>query len=83
MQDSKAGAVAAVTELRRLLHQFNQPLTAIGNYAQAGNSLIASGQTDSHQLQELFGKIAAQSARATALSQELGKAVSTLIPEEQ
>lgn len=62
-------------ELRRLLHQFNQPLTAIGNYAQAGCHMIDNGQVDPARLKELFEKIARQSGRTIALSQELGQAL--------
>jgi two-component system sensor kinase FixL len=58
--------------LRQLLHQYNQPLTAISNYAQAGRQLIDQGRHDPARLRELFEKIAQQSQRANALSHELG-----------
>lgn len=62
-------------ELRHLLHQFNQPLTAIGNYAQAGCHLIDNGNPDPARLREIFEKIARQSSRSIALSEELGAAL--------
>ena len=58
----------------QLLHDLNQPLSAISTYAQAGVQLIDNGMADTARLKDLFGKIAAQCARANALSQELGKA---------
>lgn len=58
----------------RLLHDLNQPLSAITNYAQAGSQLIANGAVDGERLKSLFDKIAQQSARAAALSQDLRKA---------
>jgi C4-dicarboxylate-specific signal transduction histidine kinase len=65
--------------LSRLLHDLNQPLSAINNYAQAAIQLIDNRLADEARLKELFTKIAAQSTRATALSQEMSK---TLAHEE-
>jgi signal transduction histidine kinase len=62
-------------ELRRLLHDFNQPLTAIGNYAQAGCQMIDQGMNDPARLRALFEKIAQQGSRASALTRELGQAI--------
>lgn len=64
----------------KLLHDLNQPLSAIGNYAQAGHQLVANGMTDVQRLDELFVKILAQCNRATELSRELGDAVKALPP---
>lgn len=75
-----ASQAALAPELSRLFHDLNQPLSAIGNYAQAGTQLIDNGMTDVAKLRELFGKIAAQCARATALGQELRKAVAVAPP---
>jgi C4-dicarboxylate-specific signal transduction histidine kinase len=61
--------------LRRLLHDCNQPLTAIGNYAQAGCQLIDQGLSDPARLRQLFEKIAQQGDRASALTRELGQAL--------
>ncbi len=61
-------------ELRRLLHLLNQPLTAIGNYAEAGRQLIDKGMSDPARLRELFEKIARQSSRATSVAQDIGSA---------
>ena len=69
----------ASTEVHVLLHQLNQPLTAISNYARAGSQLIESGMADTARLKELFEKIATQSGRTTALSQELGIATAKLL----
>jgi C4-dicarboxylate-specific signal transduction histidine kinase len=69
-------------ELRRLLHLLNQPLTAIGNYAEAGRQLIDQGMSDPARLQELFEKIARQSSRAGVIAQDLGSAAGvTKAPE--
>ena len=54
-----------------LLHELNQPLTAINNYAQAGSAMLAAGQADPQRLRELFDKIADQSVRSVAISKEL------------
>ncbi len=59
--------------LSRLLHDLRQPLSAINTYAQAGAQLIDNGMADTARLKELFGKIIAQSERATALSQDMSK----------
>ncbi len=61
--------------LSQLVHDLNQPLSAVSTYAQAGIHMIDNGLADTARLKELFGKIATQCGRATALSQELGKAV--------
>lgn len=55
----------------RLLHQLNQPLTAIGNYAQAGCQLLDGGLFDPGQLRQIFAKIAEQSGRTMEISREL------------
>ncbi|HEY0963418.1 MAG TPA: histidine kinase dimerization/phospho-acceptor domain-containing protein [Pseudomonadales bacterium] len=78
---SMDGAAAAATQppsarrpdVSRLLHDLNQPLSAISNYAQAGSHLIATGAADTDRLKSLFDKIVQQSARAAALSQDLRK----------
>lgn len=74
MSDAHGGASSADQALT-LLHGFNQPLTAIGNYAQAGCHLIDQKSAELPQLRDLFAKIARQSARASALSQELAKSL--------
>jgi hypothetical protein len=72
--ESGSAEGAGKAEIRRLLHQFNQPLTAISNYAQAGSHLIDNGLEDPARLKELFDKIVAQCNRTFVLSQELGEA---------
>jgi hypothetical protein len=69
--------------VHRLLHQLNQPLTAISNYARAGIQLIDNGMTDAARMKELFEKIATQSGRTTALSQDLGAAITKLVQGEE
>jgi phosphoglycerate-specific signal transduction histidine kinase len=66
--------------LSRLVHDLNQPLSAISTYAHTGKHLIDNGVTDPAQLKELFEKIALQCTRATALSRELGKALQPMPP---
>lgn len=56
---------------RDVLHSLSQPLTAINNYSHAGKALLSAGHPDKEQLQEIFDKIAAQSARSLELSREL------------
>lgn len=71
----QASAQQADAELSRLFHDLNQPLSAINSYAQAGAHLADSGMHDAARLKELFGKIAAQSVRASDLARELRAAV--------
>lgn len=60
-------------ELLDILHQLNQPLTAINNYAQAGSAMLAAGHCDPARLRELFDKISDQSARSFEISKSLRK----------
>jgi hypothetical protein len=69
--------------LSKLLHDLNQPLSAINNYAQAGSQLIDSGMADLPRLKDLFAKIVAQSSRATGLSQQLGDVVKAQSSEQK
>jgi two-component system sensor kinase FixL len=62
------------TDLRELLHSLNQPLTAIGNYAQAGAALVAAGRADNAALLALLDKITQQARRASDISRELAAA---------
>ena len=54
-----------------ILHQLNQPLTAINNYAHAGSAMLSAGDVNPERLQELFDKIAEQSARSADISKDL------------
>ena len=65
------------------LHQLNQPLTAINNYAQAGSALLAAGQVDPDRLRELFDKIAGQSARTFDISRELREFGNSVFPADE
>jgi phosphoglycerate-specific signal transduction histidine kinase len=68
--------------LSQLVHDLNQPLSAISTYAHAGKHLVDNGIHDPQRLKELFGKIATQCGRATLLSHQLGKAVKALPAEK-
>lgn len=58
-------------ELSALVHELNQPLTAIQMYAEAGCALLAREGSDPDLLQSLFEKIVIQSARGNKVSDEL------------
>ncbi len=58
-------------QLNNILHQLNQPLTAISNYAQAGRTMLNNDDFDRELLQGLFEKISDQAARTTIISKEL------------
>ncbi len=47
-----------------LAHELNQPLTAIANYAQACNRLLARADSDPSDLHQALTEIASQAARA-------------------
>lgn len=72
------------SEFSEILHELNQPLTAIGNYAQAGSTLLANGSQDSERLnerlKELFDKIAEQSTRSFEISRKLHRLDLPTIP---
>jgi two-component system, LuxR family, sensor kinase FixL len=52
-----------------LAHEVNQPLTAIQNYLQAGQHLVAAGELD--KAQSLFAKAVEQSERANTIIRRL------------
>ena len=64
-------------DILQLIHQLNQPLTAISNYAQAGQQLMESGKADTQLMAELFGKIIAQCSRTFIISQQLSKTINS------
>ena len=68
-------AATPANEPGSLLHQLNQPLTAINTYAEAGLQLIDSGRGDAGRLRELFEKIAHQSSRTFDISQQMKSAL--------
>ncbi len=70
-QAAKPGS--EMDDLAKVIHQLNQPLTAINNYAQAGCFMIEHGVPDPERLLELFEKIASQSSRTFEISQELSR----------
>ena len=52
-------------------HELNQPLTAIANYAQACDRLLARADTDPLELQQALREIAAQATRAGEIIRRL------------
>jgi C4-dicarboxylate-specific signal transduction histidine kinase len=52
-------------------HELNQPLTAIANYAQACDRLLARPVTDPSELREALRQITAQTARAAGIIRRL------------
>src|SRR5215469_18542559 len=52
-------------------HELNQPLTAIANYAQACDRLLARPLTDASDLREALRQITAQTARAADIIRRL------------
>jgi two-component system sensor kinase FixL len=52
-------------------HELNQPLTAIANYAQACERLLARGDSDPAQLREALRQITAQTTRAADIIRRL------------
>src|SRR5215475_6235362 len=52
-------------------HELNQPLTAIANYAQACDRLLAHPLTDPSDLREALRQITAQTARAADIIRRL------------
>jgi two-component system, LuxR family, sensor kinase FixL len=47
-----------------IAHELNQPLTAIGTYAQAARRIIGSGAAEPEEIMQTLDKISAQSERA-------------------
>jgi|GEM_PF-1163162 Signal transduction histidine kinase regulating C4-dicarboxylate transport system len=68
VQDSQQETAA---DFDQRLHQLNQPLTAIGNYAEAGCRFIDQGLEDPARLRQIFEKIVQQSERARTLAHEI------------
>lgn len=66
-------AAVDVLVLRQLLHDVNQPLTAIGNYAHVGQQLLTQGSPDPARLLSLFEKINQQAQRAQTLSRQISQ----------
>lgn len=67
-------------DFAELLHDLNQPLTAINNYAQAGSTLLARDEPDLERLKDLFAKIEKQSVRSFELSKALRRLARTFSP---
>ena len=69
-------ATASLLALQQHLHDLNQPLTAIGNYAHAGQQLAALDSPDIARLQSIFDKIVTQHERACQLARLTTDAIS-------
>lgn len=54
-----------------LAHEINQPITAINLYAEAGLARLHHCENEAEELRETLEKIAAQSARASAIIQRI------------
>jgi len=54
-----------------LVHEINQPMTAIGLYTEAGLAQVRSGEFEPAEIRETLEKIAAQSTRASAIIQKI------------
>jgi signal transduction histidine kinase len=60
---------AAVGEL---IHELNQPLTAILSNAQAAQRFLASGQVDLQELRAILGDIVTDDKRAAGIVRRIG-----------
>jgi signal transduction histidine kinase len=54
-----------------LIHEINQPITAINLYAEAGLARLRHPTLEPEEMRETLGKIAAQSARTSAIIQKI------------
>lgn len=61
-----AGQMAAV-----LTHELSQPLTALANYARAGQLLVAAGESERTRLDETMQKLVAESRRTADVVRRL------------
>jgi len=62
-------------EWRALLHELNQPLTAILSNAQAAQRGLASGTVDPRELSEILADIVADDKRAARIVKQLSTAL--------
>jgi two-component system sensor kinase FixL len=58
--------------LAELVHELNQPLTAILSNAQAAQRFLASGRVDLRELQEILGDIVIDDKRAAEIVRSIG-----------
>lgn len=66
-----------------IAHELNQPLTAIANYTQACQRLMARGNMDAEELGEVLGRITAQARRAGDVIQRLRAFVRRHTPDRR
>ena len=59
-------------QLATLVHELNQPLTAILSNAQAAQRFLASGQVDLQELLEILKDIVADNKRAAGIVRTIG-----------
>jgi len=65
-------SVARMDEMSTdLLHELNQPLAAIANYARASAVLLAAGSANLNDVRAALEQIAAQAMRAGCIAQRL------------
>ena len=60
------------SQLAALVHELNQPLTAILSNAQAAQRFLASGQVDLQELLEILKDIVADDKRAAGIVRSIG-----------
>ncbi len=60
------------SRLAALVHELNQPLTAILSNAQAAQRFLASDQPDLHELREILKDIVTDDKRAAGIVRTLG-----------
>jgi two-component system, LuxR family, sensor kinase FixL len=58
--------------LAALVHELNQPLTAILSNAQAAQRFLASGPVDLEELREILSDIVTDDKRAAAIVRSMG-----------
>lgn len=64
-----------------LIHELNQPLTAIGTYAHAGLRLLSGGAVEEQEVTRLFDRIAGQADRAGELIRRIRRFANRSEPE--
>jgi signal transduction histidine kinase len=60
------------SQLATLVHELNQPLTAILSNAQAAQRFLASDQVDLQELREILKDIVAENKRAAGIVRSIG-----------
>jgi len=66
-----------------IAHELNQPLAAIANYTQACQRLVAAGDMDAEELDQVLGRVTAQARRAGDVIQRLRAFVRRHTPDRR